>query len=254
MSCSIQSEWTLRSLDGIIRSMRLVFTSPSESHTIHLGQALGRVLRAGDILALDGELGAGKTRLVRGIALGIHLSENAVSSPTYVLIHEYLPDSPLQPPLFHVDAYRLNGPDELDSIGWDRVVDGLSVVVIEWAARIWQALATEPSLGRIQISTDSPDHRTIELIAPDGWILRPEWNQLASLANRSSDGKDGPPPDRCPTCGVPSAPEALTFPFCNERCRMADLGRWFSGHYIVSRDLAPDDVDDPDLQSPRPVA
>jgi len=81
------------------------------------------------VVALYGELGTGKTVLVRGIAAGLGVSPRAVSSPTFVLIHEY----PGRLPLAHADLYRLDAPTELQHVGLSDYLDGRRVVVIEWA-------------------------------------------------------------------------------------------------------------------------
>lgn len=227
---------------------RLTFHTRSEDETIALGATLARVLRPGDVLALDGDLGAGKTRLVRGIADGLEINPSQVSSPTYVVIHEYRSGSggASGTPLFHVDAYRLSGPDDLDSLGWERVMDAFGIVVVEWADRIAAALAEEPSVGRVRILARGAEERTLTLDAPPAWTTRAGWTTLAALAQANlPDGWT-----RCPVTGKPVAPDSPTFPFFDEKAKMADLGRWFSGAYVVSRELTDDDVDDPDMTPP----
>src|SRR5262245_47994123 len=98
--------------------MALTFTrkSGSEAETLLLGGALGSLLRGGDVVLLDGPLGAGKTTLVRAVAAGMGLDTGAVASPTFVVVHEY------GDRLVHVDAYRLGSAEDLDSLGWDRLI------------------------------------------------------------------------------------------------------------------------------------
>jgi len=235
--------------------MHLTFRTSSEDETITLGISLGRALRAGDILGIDGELGAGKTRLVRGIAEGLGLDPAQVSSPTYVFVHEYMTPagghtgetrSFVEAPLYHVDAYRLSGPQDLDSLGWDRVMGAFGVVAVEWAERIAPALAAEPSVGRVRIQAEGETDRRIDLVAPASWGQRAQWRGLAAMAEQ----KDGTPPagwTRCPVTGKPVSPETPTFPFADQRARMADLGRWLTGAYTVSRELEQADADEPDL-------
>lgn len=127
---------------------RLVVRSPRD--TDRLGRAIGRALRGGETLALFGELGAGKTALVRGIAGGLGATPTAVSSPTFVLIHEYRGRLPLA----HVDLYRLNSPRELESIGLADYLSGPTVAAIEWADR---GLALLPA-DRLEIELR---HRTV---------------------------------------------------------------------------------------------
>lgn len=104
-------------------------TSSSIRDTDRLGRALGQGLRGGEILALFGPLGAGKTTLVRGIAIGSGAPLTAVSSPTFVFIHEYRGRLPLA----HVDLYRIASVRELESTGLEEYLSGPTVTVIEWA-------------------------------------------------------------------------------------------------------------------------
>ena len=103
----------------------------SKADTEHIGRAIGQVLRGGEVIALTGELGTGKTCMVRGIALGVGLSPEKVSSPTFMVIQEY--DS--YPSIVHVDLYRLNDPSEIEDIGLSSYFDTRHVVIIEWADR-----------------------------------------------------------------------------------------------------------------------
>lgn len=238
----------------------LIFRTGSEEETIALGVQIGRLLRPGDVLGLDGPLGAGKTRLVRGIAEAMELDPAQVSSPTYVLVHEYsLPrgghlrginsshGSSIQTPLLHVDAYRLSGPEDLDSLGWDRVMGAFGVVVVEWSERILEALRNEPSLARLHIEPISPSERRMDLIMPSAWTTRGAWQGVVGLSRpHATGGRDGYTP--CPVTGAMVSPHAPTYPFADERARLADLGRWLSGAYVLSRDLTEHDLDNPDLR------
>jgi tRNA threonylcarbamoyladenosine biosynthesis protein TsaE len=105
------------------------FLSHSPEDTFRAALAEGPRLRPGDVLALTGDLGAGKTQWVKGLAAGLG-SAASVTSPTFTLIHEY-PGGRL--PLYHLDCYRLERPEELLAIGIDDYLDGRGVVVIEWA-------------------------------------------------------------------------------------------------------------------------
>src|SRR5688572_12726937 len=102
--------------------------STSHQHTERLGQAIGRALRGGETIALFGPLGAGKTALVRGIAHGLGASPMAVTSPTFVVIHEY---NQGRLPLVHVDLYRIRTLSELESTGLTEYFSGQSVTAIE---------------------------------------------------------------------------------------------------------------------------
>ena len=103
--------------------------SASADETIALGRTVAAALRRGDVLALCGDLGAGKTHFVKGVAAGLSASAS-VTSPTFTLIHEY-PGGRL--PLYHFDFYRLEDEDEALKIGLDEYLDGDGACVIEWA-------------------------------------------------------------------------------------------------------------------------
>jgi tRNA threonylcarbamoyladenosine biosynthesis protein TsaE len=112
-------------------------TTNSPQETRDLGQRLGARLTGGEVIALIGPLGAGKTELVKGLAAGNAQTDPAlVTSPTFVLVNEY----PGPRHLYHLDAYRLNGGAELEALGFDEMVSPDSVAVIEWADRVEDAL------------------------------------------------------------------------------------------------------------------
>lgn len=121
-------------------------TTRSEQETMQLAASLAKHLRGGELITLDGPLGAGKTCFVRGLAQGLGIAPSDVSSPTFVLVHEYRANG--SPRLVHVDAYRLHDASELDTIGWEEYLrDAESIIVVEWASRIAQALADRPRIA-----------------------------------------------------------------------------------------------------------
>jgi tRNA threonylcarbamoyladenosine biosynthesis protein TsaE len=103
----------------------------SETETASAGEALGRDLRPGDVVLLYGDLGAGKTAFVRGLARGVGANPDDVSSPTFTIVQEYAGPSST---LYHVDLYRLE-PAEIDDLGLEDLVSGDGIVAIEWAER-----------------------------------------------------------------------------------------------------------------------
>jgi tRNA threonylcarbamoyladenosine biosynthesis protein TsaE len=105
--------------------------SRSEDETAAVGRELAGSLAAGDVVLLHGDLGAGKTALVRGLAEGLGVPADEVSSPTFTLVQEYRGG---RLPLFHVDLYRLNDPREIDDLGLDEIAED-GVLAIEWAER-----------------------------------------------------------------------------------------------------------------------
>ncbi|HEU4502047.1 MAG TPA: tRNA (adenosine(37)-N6)-threonylcarbamoyltransferase complex ATPase subunit type 1 TsaE [Nitrospira sp.] len=132
---------------------------PSPRHTDRLGRAIGSALQGGESLALYGPLGSGKTALVRGIAAGLGATSSAVTSPTFVLLHEYRGRLPLA----HVDLYRLSSPKEVESIGLDDYLSGSTVVVIEWADKAPGILP--PDRLEMQLRHRTVQSRSIRLMA-----------------------------------------------------------------------------------------
>ncbi len=107
--------------------------SPEETRL--LGAKLGSFLKEGDVILLNGNMGAGKTHFTQGIARGLGIS-GAVRSPTFTLINEY---DTGRVPLYHIDLYRTEGAADLSTLGLDDYLDGDGVVIIEWAAKgvVW---------------------------------------------------------------------------------------------------------------------
>lgn len=147
----------------------IIIQTSTADQTVALGEVIGRCCAAGDVLALQGELGAGKTQLVRGLASGLGLNPRQVSSPTFVMVQEYEPAQSGTPILVHIDAYRIQSADELETIGWSGQGEELrdqAVVAIEWAKLIRPALGDD--LLWIEIE-HSPDGRRITLAAEGNW-------------------------------------------------------------------------------------
>jgi len=108
--------------------------SLSEDETFEIGRALGRGLRPGALILLQGELGLGKTVLARGIAAGLGIAPEEVSSPSFTLVHEYRGG---RLPLFHIDLYRVERmEEELPSLGIEDILSGGGVAVVEWGERL----------------------------------------------------------------------------------------------------------------------
>lgn len=134
----------------------MTLTSHSEAETAAAGRALAEQLNAGDIILLKGDLGAGKTAFVRGLAEGLGIDTAKVSSPTFTLIQEYRGG---RLTLYHVDLYRLS-PREVDDLGLDELVEGGGVVAVEWPDR-W----TDPpkETFRLEIQSKGDHEREIRL-------------------------------------------------------------------------------------------
>jgi tRNA threonylcarbamoyladenosine biosynthesis protein TsaE len=129
--------------------------SSSEEETRSLAARLARSLRPGSILLLSGDLGAGKTAFVRGLAEGLGLDASAVTSPTFTLVHEHRGG---RLPLIHVDLYRLDTAD-LAEIGMDEDLAAAGVVAVEWPERLTRPV---PGAMRIRIDDAGGDTRVIK--------------------------------------------------------------------------------------------
>ena len=112
--------------------MEFITNSPEETEA--LGAALGKRLPAGTVIAYRGDLGAGKTAFVRGMARGMGLTCR-VSSPTFTIVNEYLGEREL----IHFDMYRLSGAEELFDIGWEDYISRGAVCVVEWSENVQDA-------------------------------------------------------------------------------------------------------------------
>lgn len=118
----------------------MVFQTRSASETIRLGKRMGKLLRPGDVVALVGELGAGKTQLIKGIAAGLGVKNPAyVSSPSFTLINEY----PGKIPFYHIDLFRLKTEKEAEELGLEDYLNGEGITAIEWADKIPSLLPEE---------------------------------------------------------------------------------------------------------------
>lgn len=128
----------------------------SEAETATAGESLGRQLRAGDVVLLYGDLGAGKTAFVRGMARGIGASPDEVSSPTFTIVQEYAGPGPT---LYHVDLYRLE-PAEVDDLGLEDLIAGDGIVAIEWAER-WRGRPDDAI--EVELAETGDEQRSIRI-------------------------------------------------------------------------------------------
>lgn len=117
--------------------IKIITKTPQELE--YLGRRLAQFLQPGDFLALDGDLGAGKTLLTQGIAQGLEVKED-INSPTFTIIHEYQSG---RLPLYHMDVYRLKQPEELYDLGYEEYFYGQGVTVVEWAQIVAPLLPDE---------------------------------------------------------------------------------------------------------------
>lgn len=146
------------------------FRSTSPEGTEQLGQRIGRCLVPGDIVCLYGDLGTGKTTLVRGIASAFGIPSRDITSASFTVIAEY----PVDPLFYHIDLYRVTNSDDLDSTGiWD-LLGGNAISVIEWAEHLGEPAGQGRAVIRIWLSDCGGDAREIIM---EG-IREEAWNNL----------------------------------------------------------------------------
>ena len=137
----------------------LVCQVADEVETNTVGHQIALLLKAGDVVALIGDLGAGKTRFVKAVAHAWDVPQDEVNSPTFTLIQEYLGRVPIR----HCDTYRLRTPEEFADLGLDELFASAGIALVEWADRVVDFLPRDRL--EIRITIDSPTARTIEVMA-----------------------------------------------------------------------------------------
>jgi tRNA threonylcarbamoyladenosine biosynthesis protein TsaE len=137
------------------------FTTRSGADTIEVGRKLAKLLKAPQLLILRGDLGTGKTTLVKGIAQALDAAEaDEVTSPTFTLIHEYEGTQQGKPvKLFHLDVYRLEGERQLESLGLDELLTPDALVLVEWGEKFKSI--RKKATGEIAITSTGGDARKI---------------------------------------------------------------------------------------------
>lgn len=135
----------------------MVYYTNSDKETEAIGEAFGRSVKDGTVIAMYGDLGAGKTAFVRGMARGMGISER-VSSPTFTIVNEYLGDRTL----IHFDMYRLGSADELFDIGWEDYLARGAVCAVEWSENVEEAFYGDEIRLTIEKTSDTSRKITIE--------------------------------------------------------------------------------------------
>jgi tRNA threonylcarbamoyladenosine biosynthesis protein TsaE len=135
--------------------------SLSEQETFDLGRSLGQRLSGGEVIVLEGPLGAGKTVFARGVAAGLGIDPDEISSPTFTLVHEHAGP---RAPLLHIDLYRVEHPEEQATIGLEELLTSGAVVLVEWGERLNPALRRDAVTVRLQDLGESS--RRIDLYGP----------------------------------------------------------------------------------------
>jgi tRNA threonylcarbamoyladenosine biosynthesis protein TsaE len=143
--------------DAVVERATLQSASPEE--TAALGERLGRVLEGGDVVALVGDLGAGKTAFVQGLARGLEVTSARVASPSFTIVNEHAG----RVPLFHIDLYRLDDPLELAEIGLGEYMARGGVTVVEWFDRFPDE--QPPERLEVRLSITGPTARRLDATA-----------------------------------------------------------------------------------------
>ncbi|MBF0446785.1 MAG: tRNA (adenosine(37)-N6)-threonylcarbamoyltransferase complex ATPase subunit type 1 TsaE [Magnetococcales bacterium] len=141
---------------------RCQLKSCSEQETEQIGRKISTLLQAGSLVLLNGDLGAGKTVMARGIIRGLGVDDPYITSPTFTLMNTYTAG---HLPVYHFDLYRLNTPDELGLTGTDEYLEGDGVSLVEWAEKGGDWIPADHLLVNIYHQEDQPERRLIELDA-----------------------------------------------------------------------------------------
>lgn len=136
----------------------LEITSSSPEETMKIGSSLGSALRAGDVIAMIGELGAGKTTLIKGICQGAGVT-SLVTSPTFVLLHCYKG----RIPIYHLDLYRLQGERDLNDLGIEEYLGGEGALLVEWGEKIEQWLQSRIPFLKVNLTGPGDDPQLVSI-------------------------------------------------------------------------------------------
>ena len=164
--------------------MMFSIITAAPEQTERLGEALGSLLEPGDLVCLYGDLGSGKTHFSFGIAMGLEVREQYITSPTFTLINEY--DGRL--PFYHIDLYRMKDPAELEGIGLDEYIDSDGATVIEWAERAEDVLPGKRL--SVYLSHVNEQSREIGFLA-EGERYEKLLERLRRTIEESGPGKSG---------------------------------------------------------------
>lgn len=132
--------------------------STSLKRTIQIAAEFAQGLQSGDVVALEGDLGAGKTQFVRGVVQGLGGDPLGVSSPTFVLLNIY--QTP-KFPVYHLDAYRIGGAEDLEAIGFEELLDQPGVILVEWWQKVAELIPTRHHLVHLASPTATSRDITI---------------------------------------------------------------------------------------------
>jgi len=239
-------------------NLPLTFHLRDCEQTEQFGSVLGDLLRSTSahpgaiVVLLSGDLGAGKTTLVRGLANGLGADDTSVASPTFTLRMDH---RGCDRPLVHIDAWRI-GPGDLESIGFDELLAGNAVIAVEWPERLADALpdrsirlriehaqaleikamGASARVGELDEENQTERSVVVDAVGFDDRQRRRIGEGLSLLVKGSLI-----PLPCCPVCGKPPAGESSPqAPFCSPRCKLADLGDWLLMRHRIEGNDAPE--------------
>ena len=158
----------------------------SVEDTQHIGELIGQRLHAGDVVALSGELGSGKTTLIQGIARGVGHESNRMKSPTFVLVREYPGDIPI----VHVDGYRLAGAAAAAWLDLDLLFSAQKITFIEWAERFADVLPVDHLVITLAHVSTNRRRITITATGPRSAAIVAQCQEMAVSASTSESSED----------------------------------------------------------------
>ena len=138
----------------------MTYITHSAQETVDLGEKIGSLLKSGDVIAMTGTLAAGKTTITKGIAKALGITD-VITSPTFCLISEY---EGTKMPLYHMDVYRLDGPEDFINLGVEDMLDGDGVCIVEWSEKVSSELPKRTI--KIEITPLEDGSRQIKI---DNW-------------------------------------------------------------------------------------
>ena len=154
-----QNEWENKKMP-LLDANKISVVTESEAQTEQVGQRIAQMLEPGTVISLCGTLGAGKTRLVKGIATGLHADADLVVSPTFSIINHYLGDMRIN----HLDVYRVADTDEFDELGGDELFESDAITLVEWGDRFPESLPENYLQIEIEVLTDTRRRLVFRLV------------------------------------------------------------------------------------------
>lgn len=146
-----------------------VFETASAKETFALGENIGHMVKAGTVVTLEGNLGAGKTVFTQGVAVGLGIEE-PVNSPTFTIVQTYEEG---RMPFYHFDVYRIGDPEEMGEIGYEEMFDGDGICIVEWANLIGELIPWDAVHVKIETNPEKGfDYRKITIVDKQDRLLK----------------------------------------------------------------------------------